>query len=240
VQQRAENPLQRIVVVDDDDIVTSTLRLYLESAGFAVATARDGVRALELASAEGTALVILDLMIPGLTGQEVCQRIREKSSVPIMMLTARTLENERVEGLEMGADDYVPKPFSPREVVARVRALLRRSGGDTRAPPRDAFRIGALEIDRWRRQVRVAGHLLLLTPTELRILDALSRQPGRVFTREQLVGHAFGPDYEGLDRTVDTHVTNLRRKLAAHSDERYIVTVHGAGYRFASQDELQN
>ena len=239
---RDENPnaIQHIVVVDDDEVVTSTLKLYLESAGYRVSTARDGVRALELASSAGVALVILDLMNPGLSGQDVCRRLRETSSVPVLMLTARTLESERIAGLEMGADDYVSKPFSPREVVARVRALLRRSDTTARTPETRAFRLGLLEVDRWSRQVRVAGTSVPLTPTEFRLLDALVHHAGRVFTREELVAHAFGPDYEGVDRTVDTHVTNLRRKLAAHSAERFILTVHGMGYRLASPDELQN
>ena len=237
---RGENPTPHLVVVDDDEVVTSTLKLYLESAGFAVSTARDGVRALELASGADVALVILDLMIPGMPGQEVCRRLREKSSVPVLMLTARTLESERVAGLEMGADDYVSKPFSPREVVARVRALLRRSEIASKAPGSRAFRIGMLEVDRWSRQARVAGNLVPLTPTEFRLLDALVHHAGRVFTREELVAHAFGPDYEGVDRTVDTHVTNLRRKLATHSAERFVLTVHGVGYKLASPDELQN
>ena len=237
---RGENPTPHLVVVDDDEVVTSTLKLYLESAGFAVSTARDGVRALELASGADVALVILDLMIPGMPGQEVCRRLREKSSVPVLMLTARTLESERVAGLEMGADDYVSKPFSPREVVARVRALLRRSEIASKTPGSRAFRIGMLEVDRWSRQARVAGNLVPLTPTEFRLLDALVHHAGRVFTREELVAHAFGPDYEGVDRTVDTHVTNLRRKLATHSAERFVLTVHGVGYKLASPDELQN
>ena len=237
---REEHPIPHVVVVDDDEVVTSTLKLYLESAGFAVSTARDGVRALELAGGADVALVILDLMIPGLSGQEVCRRLREKSSVPVLMLTARTLESERVAGLEMGADDYVSKPFSPREVVARVRALLRRSDVTGKAPGARAFRIGSLEVDRWSRQARVAGNLIPLTPTEFRLLDALVHHAGRTFTREELVAHAFGPDYDGVDRTVDTHVTNLRRKLAAHSSERFVLTVHGVGYRLASPDELQN
>jgi two-component system OmpR family response regulator len=235
-----EAPIQHLVVVDDDEVVTSTLKLYLESAGFRVSTARDGVRALELARGADVALVILDLMIPGLSGQEVCRRLREQSSVPVLMLTARTLESERIAGLEMGADDYVSKPFSPREVVARVRALLRRADLTGKAPESRAFRLGSLEVDRWSRQVRVAGNLIPLTPTEFRVLDALVHHAGRVFTREELVAHAFGPDYEGVDRTVDTHVTNLRRKLAAHSAERFVLTVHGLGYRLASIDELQN
>jgi DNA-binding response OmpR family regulator len=237
---RAENPVRHLVVVDDDEVVTSTLKLYLESAGFRVSTARDGVRALDLATGADVALVILDLMIPGLSGQEVCRRLREKSSVPVLMLTARTLESERVAGLEMGADDYVSKPFSPREVVARVRALLRRSDLTGKAPESRAFRLGTLEVDRWSRQVRVAGNAVPLTPTEFRVLEALTHHAGRVFSREELVAHAFGPDYDGVDRTMDTHVTNLRRKLAAHSVERFILTVHGMGYRLASSDELQN
>ncbi|HEV2702577.1 MAG TPA: response regulator transcription factor [Steroidobacteraceae bacterium] len=235
-----ENTAPHLLVVDDDEVVTRTLKLYLESAGFAVSTASDGVRALELARGADVALVILDIMIPGLSGQDVCRQLREGSSVPVLMLTARTLESERIAGLEMGADDYVAKPFSPREIVARVRALLRRADVTPGASGSRALRIGAMEVDRWSRQTRVAGSLVSLTPTEFRILDALVRNPGRVFTREALLAHAFGPDYEGVDRTLDTHVTNLRRKLAAHSAERFILTVHGVGYRLASPDELQN
>jgi DNA-binding response OmpR family regulator len=236
----AENPIPHIVVVDDDEVVTSTLTLYLQSAGFAVSTASDGVHALEIAKRADVSLVILDLMIPGISGQEVCRRLRQKSSVPVLMLTARTLESERIAGLEMGADDYVSKPFSPREVVARVRALLRRSEIAGKAAESRVFRIGTLEVDRWSHQARVAGNPVSLTPTEFRLLDALVHHAGRVFTREALVAQAFGPDYEGVDRTVDTHVTNLRRKLAAHSAERFVLTVHGVGYRLASPDELQN
>ena len=235
-----ENPAPRVLVVDDDEVVTRTLKLYLESAGFAVSTAGDGVRALQLARGADVDLVILDLMIPGLSGQEVCRQLREGSSVPVLMLTARTLERERIAGLEMGADDYVSKPFSPREIVARVRALLRRADVPPRAPGSRAFRIGSMEVDRWSRQARVAGSPVSLTPTEFRILDALVQHPGRVFTREALLANAFGPDYDGVDRTLDTHVTNLRRKLAAHSAERFILTAHGVGYRLASPDELQN
>jgi two-component system response regulator ResD len=235
-----DDPIPHIVVVDDDEVVTSTLKMYLQSAGFAVSTARDGVRALELASDPQVAVVILDLMIPGLSGQEVCRRLREKSSGPILMLTARTQESERISGLEMGADDYVSKPFSPREVVARVRALLRRLDVAARTPGARAFRLGMLEVDRWSRQARVAEKLIPLTPTEFRLLEALVHNAGRVCTREELVAHAFGPDYQGVDRTVDTHVTNLRRKLAVHSSERFVLTVHGVGYRLASLQELQN
>lgn len=227
-------------MIDDEDVVTQTLKMYLESAGFAVEKARDGRRGLELASADGVGLVILDLMLPELSGQEVCRRLRAKTSVPILMLTARTAEDDHVSGLEMGADDYVVKPFSPREVVARVRALLRRSEtSPTAARRNDSLSVGALEIDRWSRQVRIGCYRLPVTPTEFRILEALARHRGRLFTRGELLRLVFGPDYEGQDRTIDTHVTNLRRKLARCSDESYVLTVHGLGYRLATQDDLQ-
>jgi two-component system, OmpR family, response regulator RegX3 len=173
--------------------------------------------------------------------------LRETSSVPILMLTARTSEDDRVAGLEMGADDYVPKPFSPREVVARVQALLRRAGrpgpgsgpgqsGESGQSDSDVLRAGSIEIDRWSRQVRIDGRLVPLTPTELRLLEALTRHPGRTFTRDELVARAFGPDYDGLDRTIDTHITNLRRKLAP-SANNHIVTVHGIGYKLAATED---
>ncbi len=236
---RASSGSPRIVVIDDEEVVTETLQMYLESAGFIVEKAGDGRKGLELASADGVALVILDLMLPGLSGQELCRRLRTQSSVPILMLTARTSENDHISGLEMGADDYVAKPFSPREVVARVRALLRRAETPVSPTGTGSSFIGALEIDRWSRQVRVGSHPIPLTPTEFRILDTLARYPGRLFTRGELLAQVFGPDYEGVDRTIDTHVTNLRRKLAQCSDERYVLTVHGLGYRFATQDDLQ-
>ena len=232
-------PLPRIVVIEDDAVVSETLTLYLEHAGYSVVSSADGREGLALARQPGVALVVLDLMIPGLGGQQVCRALRETSRVPILMLTARTSEDDRVAGLEMGADDYVPKPFSPREVVARVQALLRRAG-EPDAHQSDVLRAGSIEIDRWSRQVRNDGHLVTLTPTELRLLEALARHPGRTFTRDELVARAFGPDYDGVDRTIDTHITNLRRKLApsASSAINPIVTVHGVGYKLApSEDE---
>jgi DNA-binding response OmpR family regulator len=245
--------LPRIVIIEDDAVVAETLTLYLEHAGYSVVTAADGREGLALTRQPGVALVILDLMIPGMSGQQVCRALRETSRVPILMLTARTSEDDRVAGLEMGADDYVPKPFSPREAVARVQALLRRAGepeasaSDARASA-DVLRAGSLEIDRWSRQVRIDGQPITLTPTELRLLEALARNPGRTFTRDELVARAFGPDYDGLDRTIDTHITNLRRKLdpatAKHrardggSGHRCsIVTVHGIGYKLATEED---
>lgn len=239
--------LPRIIVIEDDAVVAETLALYLEHAGYSVVTAADGREGLALARQPGVALVILDLMIPGMSGQQVCRALRETSRVPILMLTARTSEDDRVAGLEMGADDYVPKPFSPREVVARVQALLRRAG-EPDASQSDVVRVGSIEIDRWSRQVRSGGRLVTLTPTELRLLEALVRHPGRTFTRDELVARAFGPDYDGLDRTIDTHVTNLRRKLASaapssasssppSSASGHIVTVHGIGYKLATEED---
>lgn len=227
----------QIVVIEDDAVVAETLSLYLEQAGFAVATASNGVAGLALAKGPNTALVVLDLMIPGMTGQEVCRRLRAESAVPIIMLTARASEDDRVAGLELGADDYVAKPFSPREVVARVQALLRRTAAPTAAAPPPPVVIGDLEVDLFARQARVDGRAVALTPTEFKLLDTLARAPGRVFTREELLSRAFGPGYDGLDRTVDVHITNLRKKLDPARSTRFVVTVHGVGYRLSDPRE---
>jgi two-component system response regulator ResD len=230
----------KILVVEDDAVVAETLTLYLEQAGFGVVCAGNGPAGLAAAvetAGERVDLVILDLMIPGLSGQEVCRRLRAVSTVPIIMLTARASENDRVAGLELGADDYVSKPFSPREVVARVQALLRRtaqSGGREARPAPIA--VGALEIDPWARLARVNGREVPLTPTEFKLLETLGNTPGRVFTRDELLARAFGPGYDGLDRTVDVHITNLRKKLEAGDEARYVHTVHGVGYRLAKPD----
>jgi two-component system, OmpR family, alkaline phosphatase synthesis response regulator PhoP len=220
-----------IVVIEDDAIVADTLKLYLEQAGFEVATARDGVSGFARASAPDVSLVVLDLMIAGMSGQDVCRRLRAASTVPIIMVTARVSEEERIAGLELGADDYVSKPFSPREVVARVHAVLRRTGRHSGGDAPHTIAVGDLEIDVWARQARVAGKPVSLTPTEYRLLEALARQPGRVFTRDELVARAFGPDYAGYDRTVDVHITNLRRKIEPGREPRYLLTVHGVGYK---------
>lgn len=226
----------KILVIEDDAVVTETLTLYLEQAGFRVASAATGTEGLAMASEPDTALVILDLMIPGINGTEVCRRLRMSSTVPIIMLTARASENDRVAGLELGADDYVPKPFSPREVVARVQALLRRTSGGISSAPPDPISIGDLEIDTWARAVRVGGREMALTPTEFKLLETLGTTPGRTFTREELLSRAFGPGYDGLDRTIDVHITNLRKKIEADEGARYVHTVHGVGYRLAKPD----
>ena len=226
-----------LLVVEDDPVVSGTLRLYLEHAGFRVLEARDGRAGLEAALREKPALVVLDLLLPGLHGHEVCRRLRATSGVPILMLTARTGEGEVIAGLEMGADDYMGKPFRPREVVARVRALLRRRPPPSAGPP-EPLRIGDLELDPWSQKARLDGRELPLTPSELRLLEVLARHPGRAFTREQLLVRAFGPEREPLGRTVDTHVTNLRRKLEREGGRRYVLTVPGVGYRLALPGEI--
>jgi two-component system response regulator AdeR len=220
-----------ILVVEDDDVVAETLELYLSQAGHAVSRVVDGRAAVGRACEPDVALVILDWMIPGLNGQEVCRQVRRQSTVPILMLTARTTEADRLRGFESGADDYVPKPFSPREVVARVEALLRRTASAPAAGGSAPLRVGRLEVDAFRRIARLGEIALPLTPTELRLLETLARHPGRTFTRDELVGRTFGPDYDGLDRSIDTHVTHLRRKLSAAGGDGLVVTVHGLGYR---------
>jgi DNA-binding response OmpR family regulator len=225
-----------IAIIEDDAVVSDTLKLYLEQAGFEVAVARDGVSGLALAASPGITLIVLDLMIAGLSGQEVCRRVRAVSTVPIIMVTARVSEDDRVAGLELGADDYVPKPFSPREVVARVQALLRRAGRP-QTDPTQSIVVDDLELNIWARHARVGGRSVALTPTEFRLLEAMARQPGRVFTRDELVARAFGPEYSGYDRTIDVHITNLRRKIEPADGPRYILTVHGIGYRLAGGDD---
>lgn len=225
----------RIVVIEDDAVVAETLALYLEHAGFAVTVSDNGAAGLKLALEPDVSLVVLDLMIPGLSGHDVCRRLREVSAVPIIMLTARASEDDRVTGLEIGADDYVPKPFSPREVVARVQALLRRTPPQPAPPP--PIVVGELELDLWAHQARVGGRVVPLTPTEFKVLEVLGRSPGRVFSREELLSRAFGPGYEGLDRTVDVHITNLRRKLEPGRPSTYVLTEHGVGYRLATRHD---
>jgi DNA-binding response OmpR family regulator len=225
----------RILVVEDDRVVASTLQLYLEHAGFRVTVVHDGASGVRVAGEPDVAAVILDWMLPAMSGYDVCRAVRAAAAVPILMLTARTTEEDRIRGLDGGADDYVPKPFSPREVVARVQALLRRAATPGREPAAPA-RAGRLEVDHFKREARVDGVAVPLTPTEFRLLEALARVPGRTFTRDELVARAFGPDYDGLDRTVDTHITNLRKKLERSGCPRLVATVHGVGYRLVAED----
>jgi DNA-binding response OmpR family regulator len=229
----AEN--NKIVVVDDEQSVLDVVRAYLERDGFVVYTAVNGKDGLALAERVKPALIVLDLMLPDVSGEEVCREIRRRSDVPVFMLTAKGGEEERIDGLGLGADDYLTKPFSPRELVARVRAILRRSqGGQTPLVARLAFDDERLVIDTIEHQVRVDGRLVDLTPNEYKLLTTLARYPGRVYSRFELIDHVQGYDYEGYERTIDAHVKNLRKKIEPDARHpRYVQTVLGAGYRLA-------
>jgi DNA-binding response OmpR family regulator len=224
-------PAQRILVVEDEDKTAETVRLYLEHAGFEVTCARDGRSALTEARRFDYSLVVLDLMLPGIDGLTVCRRLRAETSARIVILTARTTESDRVRGLEIGADDYVTKPFSPRELVARVRAVLRRGVAPESPPP---LRLpGGLDIDRVGRRVRIAGQDIPLTATEFDLLRALAESPGRVFRRDELIERVLGTTWEGSERTIDAHVAHLRRKLQTEGGPRGVETVFGVGYRLS-------
>ena len=222
---------QTVLVVDDEPQIVKVLRGYLEKASFRVVTAEDGQQALMLAKREKPDLVLLDLNLPGLDGIEVAHRLRMTSSVPIIMVTARVEETDRLVGLELGADDYVTKPFSPREVIARVRAVLRRASSQSATP--DFIRAADIEIDITRHSVMRGPAAVDLTPTEFAILATLAREPGRAFTRLQLLEAAQGQTFEGYERTVDAHIKNLRAKLELNPKQpKYILTVFGVGYKF--------
>ncbi|HVE70306.1 MAG TPA: response regulator transcription factor [Thermoanaerobaculia bacterium] len=218
-----------ILIVEDDDKTAAALTLYLEHDGYRVIRAADGRQALELSARERPDLVLLDLLLPQISGMEVCRQLRRETTVPVIMLTAKSSESDKLEGLEHGADDYVTKPFSPRELVARVRAVLRRtspSGGEGERLVHDD-----LTLEPATRRVTAGGEEVTLTPTEFRLLEVMVRAPDRVFTREVLVEQAFGGDFDGFDRTVDVHVKNLRKKL--DRSRPHIETVFGVGYRLS-------
>jgi len=218
-----------ILVVDDEPKITQLVRDYLESAGFGVVTAGDGREALMRARTERPDLVILDLGLPQLDGLDVTRSLRRDGDLPIIMLTARDDETDRVIGLELGADDYVTKPFSPRELVARVRAVLRRRDRDM---PDEVLRAGALTLDVPRMRLEVDGRPVELTATEFNLLAAMARQPGRVFTRSQLLDAIHGVAFESYERAIDVHVKNIRRKIEPDPHEpRHLITVYGVGYR---------
>ncbi len=222
---------KRVLVVDDDAKTVELVKLYLNRDGYRVLTAYDGVEALRLAREGHPDLIVLDLMLPGIDGLEICRTLRDESDVPIIMLTARTTDEDKLTGLGLGADDYMTKPFSPRELAARVRAVLRRLPGE-RGP--DGIEYGQITVNFLRREVYLAGKLLNLTSIEFKLLGVLIKEPGRVFSRAQLIENALGYDFEGFDRTIDVHILNLRRKLEPGPRRpRYIKTVYGAGYKLA-------
>lgn len=221
-----------ILVVDDEPKIARLARDYLEKNGYRVTTAADGQTALTAARREKPDLIILDLMLPGIDGREVCKILRRESEVPIIMLTALAEEVDQVTGLEIGADDYITKPFPPRALVARVRALLRRSKGGVRTP--SVIRVGGLEIDAEKYSVTFNGSPIKLTPNEFKLLQLLASRPGQTLTREQLLDDLHG-GASSFDRSVDSHIKNLRRKLEAESNQNLIETVYGIGYKFVER-----
>jgi len=224
-------PKQTILVVEDEQKISDVLKSYLEREGFSVATAADGEEALRLYALLSPVLVLLDLMLPTRSGEEVCREIRAHGDTPVIMLTAKTEENSILGGLAIGADDYVTKPFSPRQVVARVHAVLRRTGAAQAAVIQ--FDSGLLTIDTTARTVTRKGAFITLTPSEYSLLVTLALHPGRTFTRDELIQIALKDDFEGYDRVIDTHMKNLRQKIEPDAKQpRYLVTVHGVGYRF--------
>jgi DNA-binding response OmpR family regulator len=222
-----------IAVIEDDRKTAELIRLYLVRDGYRVEIAFDGRSGVELVRRVRPSLLVLDLMLPGMDGLDVCRTVRQDYDIPIIMLTAMSTEEDILFGLDLGADDYMTKPFSPRQLAARARAVLRRTADSS--APRPVLRFGALEVDPTAHQARLDGQPLNLTPKEFRLLETMAKEPGRTFRRTELLERVFGFDYDGFDRTVDTHILNLRKKLslAAHQDN-YIHTVHGVGYKFAA------
>lgn len=226
-------PTPRILVVDDDPMTVDLIKAYLEKEHWHVLTADNGRDALDIAREKQPDLIVLDLMLPRVDGLDVCRILRSNHDIPIVMLTARSTEDDILLGLELGADDYITKPFSPRQLVARVRTVLRRNRSLQRDTP-DLLKFGDLTISLARHEVRISDQEITLTPREFKLLVLMAREPGRVFSRQQLLEGAFGSDTESLERTVDYHIMNLRRKLE-HDREiaECIQTVFGVGYRFA-------
>jgi two-component system alkaline phosphatase synthesis response regulator PhoP len=223
-----------ILVVDDEQPIVDLVASYLTAEGFAVHRAFDGPSALAMARVTRPDLVVLDVMLPGIDGLEVCRRLHQETSVYVLMLTARTEEVDKLIGLSVGADDYLTKPFSPRELVARVKAILRRNRSTPERPTeRPVLNFGALSIDPERREVVRGIHQIELTAREFDLLYAMASYPGRVFTREELLKRVWGPDFAGIDRVVDVHVGTLRRKLEdEHAETPFVQTVRGVGYKF--------
>ncbi len=222
---------ETILVVDDEPKIVQLARDYLEKSGFKVLTCGDGQQALTIARQERPDLIVLDLMLPGMDGLDVCRTIRRESDVPIIMLTARAEETDQLIGLELGADDYITKPFSPRALVARVRALLRRAQGNLLQ--QETLRAGDLELDLRRKQFSLNGEIIHLTRSEFLLLETLANHPGQPLSREQLLEKLHGVVFDGVDRSVDSHIKNLRRKIELDpADPSYIQTVYGFGYKF--------
>jgi two-component system alkaline phosphatase synthesis response regulator PhoP len=226
---------KKVLVVDDDVKTVELVKLYLNRDGYRILTAYDGIEALRLARESHPDLIVLDLMLPGVDGLEICRILRAESDVPIIMLTAMTTDQDRLTGLDLGADDYVTKPFSPRELAARVRAVLRRLPGE-RGP--EKIEHGEITLDFLKHEAFLAGKALNLTPVEFKLLGVLAKEPGRVFSRAQIIEKAFGYDFDGFDRTIDVHILNLRRKIEPDPRHpKYIKTVYGTGYKLAGGEQ---
>ena len=223
-----------ILIVDDEVKITEVVKSYLENSGYLTACAYDGKNAMSLFEKLSPALIILDLMLPDMSGEDICREIRKKSRVPIIMLTAKVEDADIINGLGIGADDYLTKPFSPKQLVARVEAVLRRVSSEAIPLTNEfSFHDGDLVIDGLRHEIRKNGQFVALTPNEYKILVTMSKYPSKVFTREELIELALGDDYDGFDRVIDTHIKNIRQKLGDDGrTPRYILTVHGTGYRF--------
>ena len=223
-----------ILIVDDEVKITEVIKSYLENSGYLTACAYDGKNAMSLFEKCSPVLIILDLMLPDMTGEDICREIRKKSRVPIIMLTAKVEDADIINGLGIGADDYLTKPFSPKQLVARVEAVLRRVSSEAIPLTNEfSFHDGDLVIDGLRHEIRKNGQFVALTPNEYKILVTMSKYPSKVFTREELIELALGDDYDGFDRVIDTHIKNIRQKLGDDGrTPRYILTVHGTGYRF--------
>lgn len=229
--------IKKILVVDDEAKIVEVVKSYMENSGYSVTEAYTGKEALEKFEKVNPSLVILDLMLPDTTGEEICKIIRRKSRVPIIMLTAKVEEEEILKGLNIGADDYVTKPFSPRQLVARVEAVLRRAG-DAIVPLSNmlSFHEDDLQIDILKYEVKKEGHIINLTPNEYKLLITMVKYPDKTFTREELIALVLGDDFDGYDRTIDTHIKNIRQKIETDPKSPiYILTVHGIGYRFGGE-----
>lgn len=234
------NFTKKILVVDDEPKIVEVVKSYLEHSGYEVFTAFDGKQAVSQFEKVNPDLIVLDLMLPDITGEDICKIVRKQSRVPIIMLTAKVEEEDILRGLDIGADDYVIKPFSPKQLVARVVAVLRRTSEDPVALSNIiSFNNGEIVIDNLSHEVRKNSEAINLTPNEYKIFLTLVKYPNKTFTREELIVMALGDDFEGFDRTVDTHIKNLRQKIEDDpKDPKYLITVHGVGYRLGSNGSV--
>jgi two-component system, OmpR family, alkaline phosphatase synthesis response regulator PhoP len=229
---------KKVLIVDDDAKIVELVKLYLNRDGYSVLTAYDGNEALRVAREAHPDLIVLDIMLPGINGLDITRTLRSESSVPIILLTARTTEQDRIEGLDLGADDYVTKPFSPKELAARVRAVFRRTPDEMQEMGPQEITFGDLSINFHQHEAYLSQRPLNLTPVEFKLLGVFIREPNRVFSRGQLIEKVLGYDFEGFDRTIDVHILNLRRKLESDAGHpKYIKTVYGSGYKFTGGAE---